>query len=160
MGQFGSFPDFWRVLCVPGNSWVFVQGLSWLPPGVRRGQKTMDTRVPKLLLLHLRHPYLLSDSPTGFCIRFWGSSSAALKKSVSNLWFMYSCFVSLHNLGAALSHSPWNWKTHFSLRPSPQTELIFTKLPGFLRWVATDLVYLYQSLFICGFLDMASFKNH
>lgn len=127
-GQFESFPDFWRVLCVPGDSWVFVQCLSGLPPRVRRGQKTMFSGILKLLLLYLKQASLFvtwfaywilhNILRKGFCCL--KKRKKKKKKCLKPPVYVLCDFVSLHNLGNVLSHSPWNWKMHLSLGPTPR----------------------------------------
>lgn len=164
-GQFESFPDFWRVLRVPGDSWVFVQCLSGLPPRVRRGQKTMFSGILKLLLLHLKQASLFvtwfaywilhNILRKGFCClkkRKKKKEKVFKTSSLCTLWF---CILA----------QPWQRLISFSMKlenafvtgPNPQTELIFTKLPGFLRRGATDLARLYKA-FLLVVLYMASFK--
>lgn len=133
-----TFGEHFETQGTPGRLF----GASGLLSDVRKDRKQWTLGSPSSYSsISNRHPYLRSDLPTGFCIRFSGKGFCCFKKKKCLKPPVYALcdFVSLHNLGAVLSHSPWNWKMHLSLGPSPQPELIFTKLPGFLRWVAIDL---------------------
>lgn len=96
----GGCPDSLVILCVPGACWVF---------RAKEGTENNGPWVPKPLTLHSnRHPYLLSDLPAGFCVRF-KKSVLLLKKKKKKVFETSSLctlgFHILHSLGAVLSHS-------------------------------------------------------